>query len=58
MEFWSLKDISMVHTPWDKLKELVMTCLVGVFFIVFSFFYVKLGRDQWETELEDGLYHC
>jgi len=48
----------MVYAPWDKLKELVMTCLVGVFFIVFSFFYVKLGRDQWETELEDGLYHC
>ena len=56
----------MMHTPWDKLKELVMTGLVGVFFIVFSInfnvfsynFNVKLGRDQWETELEDGLYHC
>jgi hypothetical protein len=54
-----------MHIPWNKLKELVMTGLVGVFFIVFSFlmlnhdiFNVKLGRDQWETELEDGLYHC
>jgi hypothetical protein len=68
IEFWSKQQVLIVkeyfcsaytfrqveRVSHDRLSDRLSRSFLYSFLI----FYVKLGIDQWETELEDGLYHC